>query len=276
MYSTSEFPQELLDKIVDWLRDDPSSLKALCCSAQCLRHRSQMHLFRELALSPTTKPPSSYIPLVQTSPHILPYVRRLRIAAGDFPSAQSARKRLYVHEDRSLGRVFRSLINLNHIELMQMVRLDAFTGHNSLLPILTSSNVRKLTLNTVFLESSCSLFKVLSYFLSVTSLRLLEVHAMSAIAPLDFQTPHLTELSISAGLISSPLGLSLFNHAADGWLACLHTFTMESYFASKLPAISGLMGRLPKLTSLTLRNPVGNIGHKSSELSHHCCIPKGD
>ncbi|KAF9018728.1 hypothetical protein BDZ89DRAFT_1073567 [Hymenopellis radicata] len=242
MNSTSEFPQELLDEIVDWLRDDPSALIALASTAQCLRHRSQMHLFRELAVSPTTKPPSScLLPLLQTSPHILPYVRRLRLVAGEFPSASDARKRLYVHEDQSLGQVFRSLINLDDLELMQMVRLDAFTGPSGLLPIITSPNVRKLTLNTVFLESSHSLFKVLSYFPSVTSLRLLEVHAMSAAAPLDFQTRRITELSITAGLLSSPLGVSLLDNAADGWLACLRTLTMESYFPSELPAISRII-----------------------------------
>ncbi|KAF9018736.1 hypothetical protein BDZ89DRAFT_338034 [Hymenopellis radicata] len=278
MNNTSELPQELLDEIVDWLRDDPSALIALSSTAQCLRHRSKMHLFRELVLSPTTKPPSSYLPLLQTSPHILPYVRRLRIVAGEFPSASNARKRLYVHGDQSLGQVFRSLINLDDLELMQMVRLDAFTGSSGLLPIITSPNVKRLTLNTIFLESSHSLFQVLSYFPAVTSLQLREVHAMSASAPLDFQTPRITELSITAGLLSSPLGVSLLGNTADGWLACLRTLTMESYFASELPAISRLISRLPELTSLTFRSPVGDIGHKSSEFYYNLvvgCLPTG-
>ncbi|KAF9018757.1 hypothetical protein BDZ89DRAFT_1073608 [Hymenopellis radicata] len=207
MNNTSEFPQELLDEIVDWLHNDPSALIALASTAQCFRHRSQMHLC---------------LPLLQTSPHILPYVRRLRMVAGEFPSASNARKRLYVHEDQSLGQIGR------------------LHGPSSLLPIITSP----------IPPIPCS--KSFSYFPSVISLRLLEVHAMSAGSPLDFQIPRITELSITAGLLSSPLGVSLLGNAADGWLACL--------------PISRLIDRLPELTSLTLRSPVGDIGHKSSEL----------
>ncbi|KAF9016601.1 hypothetical protein BDZ89DRAFT_1075444 [Hymenopellis radicata] len=249
MLSTFMLPQELLDEIVAWLFDDHPSLMALACTAQCLRVCSQKLLFHELVLSPNTKSPSSYIPLLEMSPHILSY----------FYSSLTSRQ--YVHEDASLGRLIHAVTNVDDIKLMKMPRLDAFTGPGGLLPTIASARVRMLSLDAVFLPTPQSLFTVLSYFPSVSSLRLQNVPVIDSSLSLDSGNVRLAEMSLSAGVISSPL----FNNAASGWLRHLHGLIVESYSARELFIISGLIPQLPNLITLTIKGPMGDISHSRTQ-----------
>ncbi|KAF8902160.1 hypothetical protein CPB85DRAFT_102934 [Mucidula mucida] len=260
------FPQELFDEIADWLFDDHPSLMALSCTSQCLRARSQALLFHELVLSPNTNSPSSYIPLLEMSPHILTYVRRLRIFAGDYSASSSPRKRRFVHQDNSLGRLIRAVPNVDAIELMKMFGLEAFTTIGSLLPIIASPTVCTLSLRTIFLPTPQSLFTLLSYFPSLSSLRLHSVHAIGMASPsLNAGNILLTEISISTGIISSPLGVSLFKSAASEWSSHLRSLIIESYSARDLFIISRVIPQLPNLVTLTFKRPMGDISHPDTQ-----------
>ncbi|KAF9031561.1 hypothetical protein BDZ89DRAFT_1063956 [Hymenopellis radicata] len=255
MLSTFMLPQELLEEIVDLLFDDHQSLKALACTAHCISARSQKLLFHELVLSPKTKSPSSYIPLLEMSPHILSYVRRLRIVAREFYSSLTSCQ--YVHDDASLGRLIHAVTNVDDIELMQVVGLDAFIGPGGLLPTIASPRVRMLRLNTVWLPTPQSIFTVLSYFPSVSSLRLQNVPVMGTSLSLDSGNVRLTEMSLSAHMVSSSLCDCLFNNAASGWLRDLQGLVVESYCVWELCIISKLIPQLPNLITLTIKGPMG-------------------
>ncbi len=239
-------PQELVDAIVDILRDDRHALIALTGASHCFRDRAQKHLFREIALRPTKKTPSSLLAL---SPRVLSHVHRVRLVAG----AVANGIRVYVHEDPALTRVFQALRNVNDIELAHMVRMD-----RGLLSIIALPHVKSLSLNAVFLDSPSSLFTILSYFPSIASLRLIEVHAM---CPDDFVVPPLsiTELTVSAGMVSSSLGSSIFADPAHGWLSHLGKLNVHTYYVKELPALSRLVNALPELHSLTIKDPLGDI-----------------
>ncbi|KAF9016613.1 hypothetical protein BDZ89DRAFT_1075456 [Hymenopellis radicata] len=263
MLSTFMLPQELLDEIVAWLFDDHPSLMALACTAQCLRVCSQKLLFHELVLSPNTKSPSSYIPLLEMSPHILSYVRRLRIVPGEFSSSTTGRR--YVHEDAFLGRLIHAVTNVDDIELMQMARLDAFIGPGGLLPTIASLRVRILGLSKVFLPTPQSIFTVLSYFPSVSSLRLQNVPVMGTSLSFDSGNVRLTEMSLSADMVTSPLCVCLFDNAASGWLRDLQGLILETYTARELCIISKLIPQLPNLITLTINGPMGDISHPGTQ-----------
>ncbi|KAF9016279.1 hypothetical protein BDZ89DRAFT_408713 [Hymenopellis radicata] len=242
-------PQELLDEIVAWLSDDHPSLMALACTAQCLRACSQKLLFHELMLSPNTNSPSSYMPLLQMSPHILSYVRRLRIVTREPLGSMVACKRVYLVEDTYLSRLFDAFINVDCIELVSGIYTYIDPGR--LLPVISSPRVRYLTLNGIFLDTLQSIFAILSYFPSVTSLRL---HSVSLLT--NYRNITLTEESLSMAMRTS-----LLNNAAGGRLTHLHGFIMESYSRRELFLVSKLIPHLPNLITLTMKGPMDDISH---------------
>ncbi|KAF9016287.1 hypothetical protein BDZ89DRAFT_1075792 [Hymenopellis radicata] len=241
-------PQELLDEIVAWLSDDRPSLMALACTAQCLRACSQELLFHELVLTPNTKSPSSYMPLLEMSPHILSYVRRLRIDTTEPLGSMVPRERLYVVEDNYLSHLFEAFINVDCIEVA--AGIYAYIALGRLLPVISSPRVRYLTLNGIFLDTLQSIFAILSYFPFLTSLRL---HSVSL---LNYRNITVTEESILAAM-----GTSILNNAASGRLTHLHGFIIESYSTRELFLVSKLIPHLPSLITLTMKGPMDDISH---------------
>ncbi|KAJ7723339.1 hypothetical protein DFH07DRAFT_855939 [Mycena maculata] len=73
-----ELPQELIDGIIDEIRDSPQSLGCCALVAHSFLHQSQMHLFAEIE---TTSPSSSrrFSELLSASPHLALYVRGLTL-----------------------------------------------------------------------------------------------------------------------------------------------------------------------------------------------------
>ncbi|KAF8902168.1 hypothetical protein CPB85DRAFT_1322146 [Mucidula mucida] len=250
------FPQELLDEIVEWLFDDHPSLMALSCTSQCLRARSQALLFHDLELSPRNRP-SRYIPLLEMSPHILNYVRRLRIVAEHITLRNPLPGRP-VQEDDSFGRLIHALINVDKIEF-EGIHSVTVANSPDLLPIVSSPRVRMLKLWGAFLSNPQYLFHILSYFPSVSSLHVdARLHIKGKPPSLDPGSFHVTEIHMLT--VSSPLGVFLSNTVASGWLKHLRRLIFLSYSAETLFIISELIPKLPNLISLTLGRPEYNIG----------------
>lgn len=268
---TPRLPQELLDEIVDWLHDDPKPLAAVSSAASCFRARAQAKIFHEIKFCLRTHSPTSFLPFLTDSPHILPLVRSLRLVATEFPPTQKpgacGPTRVYLHDDEAFSQVIESLHNVHRVVLTDMIKLDPFMKPHGLLKILSSLEITSLTLDMAFLESPHAVFAIISHFPFVVSLRLLEVHTiLSALPPvIPNGVVPIQELSFTAGLASSPLGTFTFHNLQSGWLKRLKTLNIQSYFVNELPIIARLIERLPDLTKLFLGDPVGEISHPSSK-----------
>lgn len=85
--SCSRIPQELSDKIIDVLQDDPSTLRVLALVAECWRQRSQTHLFREVVLGhfkshKAYRSMPGFLDILENRPEISRLIRTLTIQVG--------------------------------------------------------------------------------------------------------------------------------------------------------------------------------------------------
>ena len=106
-------PQELLDRIVDFLVDKGEALRACSCTARCFRVQSQKHIFQQISLSHNSSPASFYHFLV-SSPHIGPHVQFLTIARVDTSAEQLTFSQLFQH-------IFEALPNVHTLGISRML-----------------------------------------------------------------------------------------------------------------------------------------------------------
>ncbi|KIL63172.1 hypothetical protein M378DRAFT_729897 [Amanita muscaria Koide BX008] len=83
-----QFPNEIIDEIVDHLQDNKEALKAISLSSHIFLHRARKHLFAALVLVPRgdiNNTPVSRLSshkifcLIRSAPHLIPYIQVLEI-----------------------------------------------------------------------------------------------------------------------------------------------------------------------------------------------------
>ncbi|KAK0225431.1 hypothetical protein IW262DRAFT_1355748 [Armillaria fumosa] len=75
------YPQELIDKILDYLHDSPSALKECSLVSHQFYPRTRVHLFRYINCG---NPLSLRLFGITHSPELLQCIKRVRFRCGDF------------------------------------------------------------------------------------------------------------------------------------------------------------------------------------------------
>ncbi|KAM6497661.1 hypothetical protein JOM56_005609 [Amanita muscaria] len=83
-----QFPNEIIDEVVDHLQDNNEALKAISLSSRNFLHRARKYLFAAFVLqapnrkdTPVSSLPSRKISrLIKSTPHLIPYIQVLEIA----------------------------------------------------------------------------------------------------------------------------------------------------------------------------------------------------
>ncbi|KAJ7604262.1 hypothetical protein FB45DRAFT_1070635 [Roridomyces roridus] len=92
--SSSLFPQEIWDEIVDYTAGDfhekthLAELKSASLASRCFVSRAQLYIFRSISIhhSPTAEPgvlAERLLNVMTSSPHLIPHVQDLHVYDGD-------------------------------------------------------------------------------------------------------------------------------------------------------------------------------------------------
>lgn len=77
----SRLPQDICDAVIEHLYADTHALRACAATSRAWRHTSQRLLFASISLADAASA-NALLDLLDTSPYLAPFVRRLRIDAG--------------------------------------------------------------------------------------------------------------------------------------------------------------------------------------------------
>lgn len=133
-----EIAQEILDFIVDYLHDDPTTLRSCSLTSKSLLDPSYHHLFGTLNVKLTDewiqhhirhRRWDDFLAWVTSEPIAVKYVRRLRLGMGDPPSntayGRNTYKELPVLTLQDIIKVIRDFPLLEHLELHH-IHIDEF------------------------------------------------------------------------------------------------------------------------------------------------------
>lgn len=74
-------PQELIDRIIDCLRDQQRLLAKCAAVSRAFVRRSQQHIFAKIILFPSLE--HRFMTLLESSPHLIPYIQDLSVAISN-------------------------------------------------------------------------------------------------------------------------------------------------------------------------------------------------
>lgn len=171
-----EFPQELVDEVIDHLWDDVTSLRACSLSCSTWLPTSRTHLFRQVDLRDAAAC-ARFIKLLEASPVLVQYIRKLSVDAHHFSYDLSS---LRNGDSTWLPLVPPLLGALPRVTELEMTSLNWRTlqldpKHTELFYSMLG-NVKRLALVNVHFESSSDVLNILSAAKLVTELHLDRVY----------------------------------------------------------------------------------------------------
>ncbi|PBK70254.1 hypothetical protein ARMSODRAFT_1036418 [Armillaria solidipes] len=157
----SVLPQELVEVIVDFLKDDKQSLRSCLLSARCFVERARIHLFRDVIISSPQRLTVLFA-LFGLSPSLPAMIRTMNFIGQSFIAPAD-----WIFIDNASQPVFQSLLNVEKvvIEHVRISRLTEILSPSYIFP--SQTLIRHLTLDNVIMENGDDLFTLLYNFPSL-------------------------------------------------------------------------------------------------------------
>lgn len=166
----NSLPQELVDLIVDFLADEPPSLRACALAGRCFLQRCSMHLFRTVQFADDTSP-GRFLPLLLSS-HIPPLVREILVIGSGTTSEYQ-----WITSDDALSPVLDSFVNVEEVSILGC-RFDSIAITQKL-RTLSSKTVNMLRFDMLQFECKGDFYSLLQCFPSLRHLYLGSVYVRS-------------------------------------------------------------------------------------------------
>ncbi|EMD35006.1 hypothetical protein CERSUDRAFT_96920 [Gelatoporia subvermispora B] len=167
-------PSELTDRIIDFLYNDKSSLKACSLTCRTWLPSSRFHKFRSIEIQPHDLP--RFEEILQAIPQIGPYFRHIKV---EFCEAE--------HID-CFDSIARGLANLRTLDIALEIRYDAREDHESLLKVASVESVTQLSLCCeCSYHDADHIAEILGWFPNLQDLRLEDVESYDDPARMHFQ-----------------------------------------------------------------------------------------
>ncbi len=148
-------PQELVEVIVDLLKDDKRSLRSCLLSARCFVERARIHLFRDVTISSPQRLTVLFA-LFELSPSLPAMIRTVNFIGQSFIAPAD-----WIFIDNASQLVFQSLPNVEEvvIENVRISRLTEILPPSYVFP--SKTLIRHLTLDNVMMENGDDLFTLI-------------------------------------------------------------------------------------------------------------------
>ncbi|KAF7366882.1 hypothetical protein MSAN_00946900 [Mycena sanguinolenta] len=258
----SPLPQELVDIVVDNLRDDIPSLKSCAFAARTFLTSARCHIFRRIEIAPpkpkttpSSSPCQNLLALLTSSPHLPPLVEELCIVSmgsssneilePDKTSSIIKGPRSWIMTDDSLSLIL-PLLNLKRISLIEnaspwgaAVRWNdvPYPLYTALTATFCSPSLKAIHLRGIIIDSPAQLLALFRDAASLTELSLsrvrftetLPAHTASLWPDLDARPwrPRLRTLLLSDQPKTGPLCEYLSSPGID--LADVKVLTVATY-----------------------------------------------
>ncbi|KAK0490631.1 hypothetical protein IW261DRAFT_27000 [Armillaria novae-zelandiae] len=232
----TSLPQELVDLVVDFLDEDPPSLRACALAGRCFLQRCRMHLFRTVQFTDDTSS-RRFLPLL-LSPHIPPLVKEI-LVVGSGPTTTSQ----WITADDILSSMLDSFVNVEAVRILSC-RFGSVTTIQKL-RTLSSKAINMLRLDMLQFECTGDFFSLLQYFPSLRHLllgsvyvRLNERHPVSHSQPVLLET---LEVPFHLSLTSVPTVGLLLDPESPIVLSHLKSLRIARLSLNDLPIIKSLV-----------------------------------
>ncbi|KAK0493449.1 hypothetical protein EDD18DRAFT_421044 [Armillaria luteobubalina] len=151
----TELPQELVEMIVDFLKDDKQSLRSCLLSARCFLERARVHLFRDVTISSPQRL-TVLLALFGLSPSLPAMIRKVNFIGESFIAPAD-----WIFVDNASQLVLKSLPNVEEevIENVRISRLTEILPPSYVFP--SKTLIRHLTLDGVVMENGGDLFTLI-------------------------------------------------------------------------------------------------------------------
>ncbi|KAK0186194.1 hypothetical protein F5146DRAFT_1227783 [Armillaria mellea] len=151
----SVLPQELVEVILDFLKDDKQSLRSCLLSARCFVERARTHIFRDVTISSPQRLAVLFA-LFGSSPSLPAMIWKVNFIGQSFIAPAD-----WIFIDNASQLVFRSLPNVEEvvIENVRISRLTDILPPSYVFP--SKTLIRHLTLDDIIMENGDDLFTLL-------------------------------------------------------------------------------------------------------------------
>ncbi|KAK0471282.1 hypothetical protein IW261DRAFT_1572159 [Armillaria novae-zelandiae] len=148
-------PQELVEVIVDFLKDDKQTLRSCLLSARCFVERVRIHLFHDVTIS-SPQCLTVLFALFESSPSLPAMIRKVDFIGQSFIAPAD-----WIFIDNEIQRVFKSLSNVEEVVIEDVIisRLTEILRPSNIFP--SKTHIRHLTLDDVIMGSGDDLFTLL-------------------------------------------------------------------------------------------------------------------
>ncbi|KAK0439460.1 uncharacterized protein EV420DRAFT_1769447 [Desarmillaria tabescens] len=157
----SVLPEELVEVIIDFLKDDKESLRSCFLSARCFVERARIHIFHDIVIS-SHRRLKMLLVLFGVSPSLPSTIHTIKFSGQTFIDPAD-----WIFTDNTTRCVFQSLSNVEEvfIENVRIPRLSDNVSPSSIFPF--QQHIRRLGLDDLILENGDDLFTLLCAFPSV-------------------------------------------------------------------------------------------------------------
>ncbi|KAK0227556.1 hypothetical protein IW262DRAFT_541443 [Armillaria fumosa] len=216
-----QLPQELVEVIVDLLKDDKQSLRSCLLSARCFVERARIHLFRDVTISSPQRL-TVLLALFGLSPSLPAMIRKVNFIGESFIAPAD-----WIFVDNASQLVFESLPNVEEevIENVRISRLTEILPPSYVFP--SKTLIRHLTLDGVVMENGDDLFTLICNLPALKYLNFGLVWFRNLLSTTAFPAPpqelrlETLELHLSNPEIYAVI-LFLLEHLADILSALMH------------------------------------------------------
>lgn len=203
------FPQELTDAIIDYLWDDPASLKSCALASHAFYTRTRIHIFRKMTFGHNFRC-DKFVAMCRASPHIPRVIKHLTL------------NNRYVPPDDIIAYIISSLTNVEWLVMKDVSWIFWATELVHRQGLKSFPSLRSLSVD--FHDSNCyaSVSEVLSFIQLHPRIRRLELLSVPRLASIDadYELParssHLESFSISSSAFSSGLSDLMLNSKIGG------------------------------------------------------------
>ncbi|PBL02127.1 hypothetical protein ARMGADRAFT_1158719, partial [Armillaria gallica] len=232
----TSLPQELVDLIVDFLEEEPLSLRACALAGYCFLQRCRMHLFRTIRFTDDTSS-RRFLPLL-LSPQIPPLVKEILVVGSG-----TTTKSQWITSDDILSPILDSFVNVEAVGILSC-RFGSVTTIQKL-RTLSTKVVNMLRLDMLQFERTGDFFSLLQSFPSLRHLllgsvyvRFNERHPVSHSQPVLLET---LEVPFHLSLTSVPTVGLLLDPQSPITLSHLKSLRIARLSLNDLPIIISLV-----------------------------------
>lgn len=232
----TSLPQELVDLIVDFIEEEPLSLRACALAGHCFLQRCRMHLFHTVRFTDDTSS-GRFLPLL-LSPQIPPLVKEILVVGSG-----TTTKSQWIASDDILSPILDSFVNVEAVGILSC-RFDSVTTIQKLRTLSTKA-VNMLRLDMLQFERTGDFFSLLQCFPSLRHLllgsvyvRFNERHPVSHSQPVLLET---LEVPFHLSLTSVPTVGLLLDPQSPITLRHLKSLRIARLSLNDLPIIRSLV-----------------------------------